>query len=235
MELNRDITMKISYHTLYWDNVDTRILNSHKKVFNHFGIDIQYTNMNVNQGVWMTGVCRNTISDVYVFFEVDCVPLNKQVVDDCIKYAVDNNTFIGSAQVSNHIHPKTHVYAAPCFLILTRSCYEDLGMPSLYPSERGDTAEELSYAAEHYGKRYRCLYPTKFDGVPKNDGVWRLSNYGYYGIGTLYENKIYHLFESRWNDHIDLFEKRCEEIIDGDFDDSNMHNSLEEFNGKKVS
>jgi len=74
--------MKISYHTLHWDNVDTRILNSHKKVFNNFGIDIQYTNMNVNQGVWMTGVCRNTISDVYVFFEVDCVPLNKQVIED---------------------------------------------------------------------------------------------------------------------------------------------------------
>ena len=70
MELNRDRTMKISYHTLHWDNVDKRILDSHKKVFNHFGIDIQYTNRNVNQGVWMTSVCRNTISDVYVFFEV---------------------------------------------------------------------------------------------------------------------------------------------------------------------
>ena len=86
--------MKISYHTLHWDNVDKRILDSHKKVFNHFGIDIQYTNMNVNQGVWMTSVCRNTISDVYVFFEVDCVPLNKQVIDDCIKYAVDNNSMV---------------------------------------------------------------------------------------------------------------------------------------------
>ena len=41
MELNRDRTMKISYHTLHWDNVDKRILDSHKKVFNHFGIDIQ--------------------------------------------------------------------------------------------------------------------------------------------------------------------------------------------------
>lgn len=226
--------MKISYHTLHWDNVDTRILESHKKVFNHFDIEIEYTNMNINHGLWMTSVCRNTISDVYVFFEIDCVPLNKKVVDDCIKYAVENNSFIGSAQVSNHIYPKTHVYVAPCFLTLSRNCYYDLGMPSFHVTNRSDTAEELSYAAEQFGKRYKCLYPTKFDGIPKNDGVWRLSNYGYYGIGTLYENKIYHLFESRWGDHIDLFEKRCNQIIEGTFDTSTMYNSLDEFHGKKV-
>lgn len=226
--------MKISYHTLYWDNVDERIIQSHKSVFEHFGINIEYTNMEVNQGVWMTGVCRNIISDVYVFFEIDCVPLNKKVVDDCIKYVIENNSFIGAAQVSNHIPPKTHVYAAPCFITLSRKCYEELSMPSFYLSERSDIAEELSYTAEYYGKRYRCLYPTKFDGIPKNDGVWRLSNYGYYGIGTLYDDKIYHLFESRWGDHIDLFQKRCNQIIEGNFDYSLMYDSLNEFVGKKV-
>jgi hypothetical protein len=230
----RDLKMKVAYHTLYWDNVDDRIIQSHKKVFNHFGIDIQYTSMNINQGVWMTGVCRNTFADVYVFFEIDCVPLNKQVIDDCINYAVNNNSFIGSAQVSNHIPPKTHVYVAPCFLTLSRTCYEELGMPSFYLSERSDTAEELSYTAESFGKRYRCLYPTKFDGVPKYDGVWRLSNYGYYGVGTLYDNKIYHLFESRWSDHIDLFEKRCEQIISNTFDTNGMYSSLDEFVGNKT-
>ena len=70
--------------------------------------------------------------------------------------------------------------------------------------------------------------------VPKKDGVWRLSNYGYYGIGTLYDNKIYHLFESRWGDHIELFEKRCNQIIEGTFDTSNMYDSKEEFYGNKV-
>jgi hypothetical protein len=227
--------MKISYHTLHWDNVDSRIINSHKKVFNHFGIDIQYSNMNIEHGIWMTGVCRNIISDVYVFFEIDCVPLNKKVIEDSIKYAVDNNSFIGAAQVSNHIPPKTHVYAAPCFLVLSRSCYEELGMPSFYLSQRSDTAEELSYTAESLGKRYKCLYPTKFDGEPKNDGVWRLSNYGYYGIGTLYDDKVYHLFESRWSEHIDLFEKRCNQIVNDSFDKSFMYSSFDEYVGKKVS
>jgi hypothetical protein len=226
--------MKVSYHTLYWDNVDDRIIQSHKNVFKHFGIDIQYSNMNVNQGIWMTGVCRNTISDVYVFFEIDCVPLNRKVIDDSIKYALDNKSFVGAAQVSNHIPPKTHVYAAPCFLVLSKTGYEELDMPSLYLSERSDTAEELSYVAEYHGKKYRCLYPTKFDGIPKYDGVWRMSNYGYYGIGTLYNDNIYHLFESRWGDHIDLFEKRCNQIIEGNFDTSSMYNSLDEFVNDKT-
>ena len=53
-------------------------------------------------------------------------------------------------------------------------------------------------------------------------------------LSEYYENNIYHLFESRWNDHIDLFEKRCNQIIDGNFDTNGMYNSLEEFYGKKV-
>ena len=39
--------MNISYHTLHWDNVDLKILESHNKVMNHFNIPIQYMNMNI--------------------------------------------------------------------------------------------------------------------------------------------------------------------------------------------
>ena len=226
--------MNISYHALHWDNVDPRILNSHKKVMNHFNIPIQYMDMNIDHGTWMTSIIRNTLSDVYVFFDVDCVPLSREVVDYSVNYAIENDSMIGAAQISNHIAPFTHVFVAPCFFVISRSCYEQLGMPSFYPTMRSDVAEEVSYAAEERGKRYKCLYPVKFDGVPKKDGVWRLSNYGYYGIGTLYDNKIYHLFESRWGDHIELFEKRCNQIIEGTFDTSNMYDSKEEFYGNKV-
>lgn len=226
--------MNVSYYTLHWDNVDSRILESHKKVMSHFNIPIQYMDMNIDHGTWMTSIIRNTISDVYVFFDIDCVPLSKEVVDYSINYAIENNSMIGAAQVSNHIPPFTHVFVAPCFFVISRSCYEELGKPSFYPTMRSDVAEEVSYVAEERGKRYKCFYPIKFDGVPKKDGVWRLSNYGYYGIGTLYDNKIYHLFESRWGDHIELFQKRCNQIIEGNFDTSTMYDSKEEFYGKKV-
>lgn len=226
--------MKVEYFTLHWDNVDARILESHKKVMNHFNIPIQYMNMNIDHGTWMTSIIRNTNADVYVFFDIDCVPLSKDVIDYSIHYAVENDSMIGNAQVSNHIYPFTHVFVAPSFFVITKSCYKLLGMPSFYPTQRSDVAEEVSYKAEEIGKRYKCFYPVKFDGIPKKDGVWRLSNYGYYGIGTLYDDKIYHLFESRWGDHIDLFEKRCEQIIKGEFDISTMYDSKEEFYGKKV-
>jgi hypothetical protein len=227
--------MNIGYHTLHWDNVDSRILESHQSVMNHFGIDVQYMNMNIDHGTWMTSIIRNTNSDVYVFFDVDCVPLNKEVVDYSINYAIQNESFIGASQVSNHIFPYTHVFVAPCFFVISKKCYELLGKPSFFPTMRSDVAEEVSYVAEECGKRYKCFYPTKFDGIPKKDGVWRLSNYGYYGIGTLYDNKIYHLFESRWGDHIELFQKRCNQILKGEFDSSSMYDSKEEFYGKKVS
>lgn len=226
--------MKISVNTLHWDNVDTRILESHKMVMKHFDIPVEYHNMNIEHGLWMNAVCRNTDADVYVFFDIDCVPLNREVYDEALNYITENDSFFGNAQVSNHIHPKTHVFAAPSFFAITKSCYEFLGKPTFYPTIRSDVAEEVSHVAEEMGKRYRCLYPTKFDGVPKKDGVWRLSNYGYYGIGTVYENKTYHLFESRWGDHIELFQKRCQQIVDGQFNMDGMYDSLEEFYGHKV-
>jgi hypothetical protein len=106
-------------------------------------------------------------------------------------------------------------------------------MPSFSENSRSDVAEEVSYVAEAKGKRYRCLYPTRFDGIPL-EGVWRLSNYGFFGIGTLFADKIYHLYQGRFNKNVELFCRRCDQIVEGKFDMSGMHDSLSEFRGNVV-
>ncbi len=44
-----------------------------------------------------------------------------------------------------------------------------------------------------------------------------LSNLGYYGIGTVFDNSIYHLYQSRMAENIELFVKRCDQVTEDNF------------------
>jgi len=220
--------MKITAHTLHWDNVDPRIIQSHKSVMNKFELPVSYTAANVPHGHWMNHICTNLDSDVFVFFDADCVPLDKAIVHESINYAAANDSFIGIAQASNHISPFNHIFAAPAFFVITKSCYESLGKPSFSENHRSDVAEEISHVADLAKKKYRCLYPTRYDGIPVEGAPWRLSNYGYFGIGTLFADRVYHLYQGRLNQNIELFVKRCDQIVNGNFDVSSMKISLQE-------
>lgn len=95
-------------------------------------------------------------------------------------------------------------------------------MPIKY---RSDVAEEVSFRAEKLGIRYRTLYPTCFELDPV-EGVWALGSYGFYGIGTVFDNSVYHLFQSRFSQNVELFVRRCDEVIQGAFDSSEFIPSI---------
>ena len=69
--------------------------------------------------------------------------------------------------------------------------------------------------------KYRALMPTYFE-KPSSEGIWPLSNLGYYGIGTVFNDSVYHLYQSRMAENIDMFVKRCEEVISGTFTTNNF-------------
>lgn len=216
--------MKVEFNSLHWDNVNKDMLDAHKSVMKHFDIPVNYHNLNWNHGTWMQVIHSESKSDVVVTIEPDCVILDKQKVLDIIRYAYKNNTFVGIAQVSNHIPPKSHIYAAPGFYVMPTKLYNELNCPSFTETYRSDTAEEISYIAEEKGIRYRALRPTYFEGEP-GEGLWPLSNLGYYGIGTVFEDTVYHLYQSRMAQNIELFVKRCSEIINNTFSTEHMTSS----------
>jgi hypothetical protein len=224
--------MRVSVHSLHWDNYNQEIVEAQQKVFQKFDIPVNYTKATVRHGMWMDYICRNIDADVFVFFDADCVILNREIFDNSIQYALENISFVGAAQASNHIFPYSHIFAAPCFHVMSRSCYNELGQPTYLETQRSDVAEEVSYIAEEKGKRYKAIYPNRFDGVPEQ-GVYRLGNYGYYGTGTLFQDSVYHLFESRFAKNVDLFKRRCDEIVNDKFNFDEMFNSLDEFKDKK--
>ena len=228
--------MKIEFNSLHWNNVDRDMLKAHQRVMQHFDIHVNYHDRDgFNHGVWMQHVLKNSTSDVVCFIEPDCIPLNRDKLLNVVRYAYKNNTFVGIAQVSNHIPPRSHIYAAPGFYAISRKLYNELGAPSFTENFRSDTAEAISYLAEEKGIRYRALMPTYFEREPE-EGAWPLSNIGYYGIGTVFDDTVYHLYQSRMAQNIELFVKRCNDVINGTFTTQGMIPSTTfNFEGKTVA
>lgn len=204
--------------------MDQKIVDSHKKVMRHFGIEVMYHAKNQSHFDWMDEITHISKADIIGFIDIDCVPINPLVVDMFIKYAATNNSFIGPAQVSNHIAPATHIFAAPSFLFISTDCYERLGRPSFSYNYRSDAAEEISHVAESMCMNFKTIYPTKFEEISQA-GIWRLGSYGCYGIGTVYDDLIYHLYESRicLPHNITRFQNRCDQIIDSSFSSEDFY------------
>ena len=106
-----------------------------------------------------------------------------------------------------------------------------MGKPSFVENSRSDVAQEVSYVAEDMMVPYKSLYPTHFEREPV-EGVWRLGNYGYYGIGTVFANSVYHLFQGRYQQNADLYKIRCQQIVDGTFTTEGMFSALDLYNGR---
>lgn len=218
--------MKISIHSLYWDN-GARIKEINKKVTDHFGLGVHYHNLNgIPHGLWMNAVLDQVDSDVFGFFDADCVPTNLDIVQKSIEYVSKFDTFVGIAQCSNHIPPYSHIFAAPAFFFITKSCYEKMNKPTFSENARSDVAEEVSYRAEEMGIKYRAIYPTHYE-KPSTEGVWSLGNYGGFAVGTHFTGGIYHLYQGRFENNIKMFEDRCNEIVSGTFSTENMISCLE--------
>jgi hypothetical protein len=208
--------MNIEFHSLYWDNINPHMLESHKRVMKHFNIDLKYHAENTEHGTWLDSVFEKSNADIVCIIEPDLLPLDKDAVNDIISFVSRNNTFVGIAQCFNRGQSINYIYAGPGFFVMPMAVYETLGKPSFRAPRRGDIAQGVSIAADEMNFRYRALMPTCFELEPRV-GAWPLHCTGFYGIGTVYHNRFYHLFESRKTPYVDLFTKRCEEVISGTF------------------
>jgi len=225
--------MNADIHVLAWSNIDKRMISAQRSVLDRFGIDATYCREKVPHGIWLDTVLRQSSADVVGFLDVDCVPTNQAVVQYAISYCQRYRSFIGIAQSSNHLGLRSHIFAAPAFLFIWRKVWDELGQPGFSATDNADVAEHFCYTAEAHGKRYGALYPTHWDREPE-EGVWRLHNYGLFGIGTHFERGVYHLYQGRSKTHVNLFVQRCREIVEGRFSTEGMKSSRDEYEGRIV-
>ncbi len=225
MNMNHNLLKQTEFHSFHWDNFSPEILQAHKSVMSHLGLNVQYTQKNIPHGQWLDEVMATAQAEVIAIIEPDLIPLNIDIVLSAIEYVIKNDTFLGCAQVSNHIGNATHIFASPAFFFITKTCYEKLGRPSFMPNKHGDVAEALAFAAEEKRIPYHTLFPTRYEKAP-SEGCWALASYGYYGIGTVFADQVYHLFQSRTAENIELFVKRCDELINNTLDISAFNNCM---------
>ncbi len=178
--------------SMYWDNIDRRVVDAQRRVFDHFGLSIdQQERTGANHGdfldEYMEGLGED---DVALLMDVDCFPLNREIVDKAFGAAREGRIF-GCAQSSNHIDPN-RLFAAPMFLAISRRTWDMLGRPSFRKDAQNDVAQRLNGIAAAAGVPIEMLFPWACI-VPK----WRLADVGLYGIGTFYKGGVFHLFESR--------------------------------------
>jgi len=204
--------MKVTIHSLQ-NKINPLVPEWQKKVFDHFGLDINILHADMVHGQFIDYILNNVDSEIYIFMDLDCIPLSYDAIVESVDYAADGY-LVGNAQVVNCIKAKHYFYCAPSFLTISKDFYNKIGKPSAMNNHRSDMAGEFTRCADEREKRLKMWYPTTFQDVP-SDGIWRLSSYGYYGIGTIYDNRSYHLFQTRFNKNIDLFVDTCKYVIDG--------------------
>jgi hypothetical protein len=179
--------------SLYWDNIDRRVVEAQRKVFAHFRFEIdQRERTGLGHGDFLDGYMAEIGSDdVALLTDIDCFPLNREIVDRAFAAARAGRIF-GCAQSTSHVDPD-RVFVAPMFMAISRRTWDGLGRPSFRPDANNDVAQKLNDVALAAGVEIERLDPWGCI-VPK----WRLGAIGLYGVGTFYRGGVFHLFESRW-------------------------------------
>ena len=159
-------------------------------------------------------------SDVIIFLDIDCIPLDNRAFPFLYSYA-SKGDLVGAAQRANHIPNGAHIYAGPFCLAFSRKVYQELGSPVLREAmldktyrpiqgERGDVCEELTYMWEQNKRKIQLLRPTHVEKP-----LWNLEpGREKFGHGTTYEGLFYHAFESRIGpDHQNRFIRKCRQVL----------------------
>lgn len=193
--------------SMYWNNIDPRIIKAQADVFNYFGYSIeQVEGTGMDHGDWLDSVMESLPEDeVVLFVDIDCIPTRKSAIEKAISSAI-NGKFYGVAQVANH-KDKSHIYISPVYMCLSKASWRAMGSPSFRETEISDAGQNVTRAAEKMGYPLEMSMPT---GCLKP--MWNLADVGLYGIGTFYQSGLFHLFQARKRRNIKWFLRICEQV-----------------------
>jgi len=193
--------------TAYNEVIPNVVVEGQRKVFEKFGEKI----IQIKPKVWgghahtIDEYLRNNDWDHVIVLDIDCIPLEKNVIKDAREWALNNIGLYSVAQNPNHIKDAPD-YASPAFIAFSKKTYEKLGSPSFQGSSQWDVGGEFSYRASEKNLPIKLMYPSHVE-KPK----WKFADGSMFGIGTTYENKVYHHFEGRRVTK--SFEDKCNQIL----------------------
>lgn len=200
--------MNARIYSLYWDNINPDVVAAQKAVFDHFQLNINQHRINgFSHGEWIDWVMtRMDDVDVFLFIDIDCVPLNRdRLMGNLTKAA--SGTLIGAEGAANHIDP-SRSYAAPWFVYVNRKVWDAVLRPSAKPSPHVDVGQLWTDTWKAHNAPVELIPPTSC-AEPKWDLPGRK---GAYGGATTYGDDCFHLFEAR-NGREQAFIDRCKKLL----------------------
>lgn len=194
--------------TFYTHNIDPSIPEMQKKVFEKFGLEIiqiKSDDWKGHAGEIDTFLKENFNGGTICIWDIDCIPLNREVVERSHRHA-DNGHIFSVAQKASHI-PNSIVYCSPAFICFSYRTWQNMGEISFQATERSDCGGELTHKAKELRIQYVLLYPTQVEKP-----LWQLTDTQMFGKGTTYGDAIYHAFLSR-KGNAEMFINKCNEIL----------------------
>lgn len=152
---------------------------------------------------------EDSFTDIIIFLDTDCIPLSAEALPLLAERA-QQGMLAGFAQRSNHIQNNEHVYVSSACIAFSRQKYISLGSPAFFTTQRGDTAEELTYIWEKDDPNSLFIIrPTD-----STDLRWALeSGARPYGVNSTYGNLFFHAWEGRTPVQQASFVNRCKQIV----------------------
>jgi len=216
--------------SIFMNNIDMKTVEYQQKVvakFNPRGYQHYSVLTGLQPGYTMdklVEMSRNKGHDVIMFLDVDCIPLEGDVLEYMFNVA-EQGELIGDAQRSNHIENDQHIFIAPHNITFTMETYDKIGRPSFNPTYRGDVAEELTFRAEELGIKTNIILPMKYDAPPirmewepVSEPYWKLAEgMPVYGIGTTFgiddDEMFWHNYQIFHPGQQERFQSKCKDIL----------------------
>lgn len=202
---------KVCVLTWFNNHVVSDLHNTQQQIFKHFGLTINtYFDENLTHAKFMDYCLKNIESDIFIFFDLDCVPMDNKIYDNIVEELTKEECIIGIEQTANHLD-SNFIYAGPACFGITKDVYNKLGGVSFDGTHRSDIAQEYTYLA------YENNVSVKFiELISSKNNKWKLGRDRFFGNGCFYtfkDSKIYHQFQTNLEDQKNEFKLECEKII----------------------
>lgn len=182
-----------------------------KRVFEHFGQSItQNFNNQFSHGDFLNYICQTIVDiDYIIIFDIDCIPTRQNWIEYVLKDLEDKRTIVGAAQTANHINEGKNIYVSPFFFAIATSYLKELNYPDMRMSESTDAGQNLTNVILKENGNIKYWWPTRIE-----EEMWYLHNekHNRFGLGTTYNDMIYHAFFSR-DDLSTRFLRKCQEVL----------------------
>lgn len=187
--------------SFYNSNINPKVVEYQKKVFDHFGLPIEQIETGMRHPEAIDFYLKTADWDSVAIFDIDCIPLVNNLIE-IAEMGVQTGCLYGAAQCANHLND--FVYCSPAFMCFKKATWLAAGKPSFVEGNGFDVGGYFSSLVQML-----LLYPTHVE-APK----WKLTPTEYFGNGTTYDDIVYHAFESRYNNvSTSMFINKCKEVI----------------------